>query len=118
MKLSRRAVARAVVGAPVALLTAPMAGLQSLLGWKETRAAEAAQEEPSPTPEQEPQDSALGRFLAREEEGLTGEERRKVRRQVAQLEASLKEIRAFSLTNDVAPSGTFRALRTRRTHDR
>jgi hypothetical protein len=118
MKLSRRAVARAVVGAPVALLAAPMAGLQSLLGWKEARAAEAAQAEPSPTPEQAPEDSSLGRFLAREEEGLTGEERRKVRRLVAQLEASLKEIRAFSLTNDVPPSGTFRALRTRRTHDR
>jgi len=115
MKLSRRAVARAVVTAPVALLAAPMAGLQSLLGWKEARAAEA---EPSPTPEQVPEDSSLGRFLAREEEGLTGEERRKVRRLVAQLEASLKEIRAFSLTNDVPPSGTFRALRTRRTHDR
>jgi hypothetical protein len=118
MRLSRRAVARAVVTAPVALLAAPMAGLQSLLGWKEARAAQAAQAEPSPTPEQAPEDSSLGRFLARDEEGLTGEERRKVRRQVASLEASLKEIRDFKLTNDVPPSGTFRALRTRRTHDR
>ena len=118
MKLSRRAVARAVVTAPVALLAAPMAGLPSILGWKEARAAQEAQPEASPTPEPAPEESSLGRFLAREEEGLTGEERRKVRRQVAQLEASLKEIRDFKLTNDVAPSGTFRALRTRRTHGR
>src|SRR5262245_59131675 len=118
MKLSRRALARAVVGAPVALLTAQAAGPQSLLGSKEALSAQAAQAEPSPTPGQAAEDSALGRFLARGEEGLTGEERRKVRRQVAQLEASLKEIRDFKLTNDVPPSGTFRALRTRRTHGR
>ena len=117
MKLSRRAVARAVVGAPVALLAASVAGLESLLGWKEARAAQAAQPGPSPTPEEAP-DSSLGRFLAREEEGLTSGERRKVRRQVTQLEQAVREIRDFKLTNDVPPSGTFRALRTRRTHGR
>jgi hypothetical protein len=37
---------------------------------------------------------------------------------VAQLEQALKEIRDFKITNDVPPSGTFRALRTRRSHDR
>jgi hypothetical protein len=108
MKLSRRAVARAVVGAPVVLLAAPVARLASLLGWREARAAQAAQPGPSPTPEEEPADSALGRFLAREEEGLTGEERRKVRRQVAQLEQALKEVRDFKLTNDVPASGASR----------
>jgi hypothetical protein len=118
MKLSRRMVTRAVVGAPVVLLAASVARLESLLGWKEARAAQAAQPEPSPTPEEAVEDTALGRFLARQEEGLTGEERRRVRRQVAQLEQSLKEIRAFKLTNDVPPSGTFRALRTRRPHAR
>jgi len=41
-----------------------------------------------------------------------------VRRQVTQLEQAIREIRDFKLTNDVPPSGTFRALRTRRTHGR
>jgi len=118
MKLSRRAMARAVVGAPVAFLTASIAGLESLLGRKEVHAAQAAQPGPSPTPEEAPEDSSLGRFLAREEEGLTSGERRKVRRQVTQLEQAVREIRDFKLTNDVPPSGTFRALRTRRTHGR
>jgi len=116
MKLSRRAVARAFAGAPVALFAASAAGVESLLGWKEARAAQAPG--PSPTPDQAPEDSELGRFLAREEEGLTGEERRKVRRQVAQLEQALKEVRDFKLGNDVAPSGTFSALRTTRPHAR
>jgi hypothetical protein len=114
MKLSRRAVAGAVVGAPVLALAASVARLGSLFGIREARAAQ----EPAPSPTPEPEDSALGRFLARDEEGLTGEERRKVRKQVAQLEQSLKEIRDFKLTNDVPPSGTFAALRTRRPHAR
>jgi len=114
MKLSRRAVAGAVVGAPVLALAASVARLGSLFGIREAHAAQ----EPAPSPTPEPGDSALGRFLARDEEGLTGEERRKVRKQVAQLEQSLKEIRDFKLTNDVPPSGTFAALRTRRPHAR
>lgn len=118
MKLSRRAAARAVAAAPVALFAASVAGVESLLVPKEARAAQAAQPGPSPTPDQTAEDSDLGRFLAREEEGLTGEERRKVRRQVAQLEQALKEVRDFKLGNDVAPSGTFRALRTKRPHAR
>ena len=109
MKLSRRSVARALVTAPLVL-----AGAQVGLG---ARAAQTADPEASPTPAA-PEDSSLGRLLAKEEEGLTAGERRKVRRQVAQLEQSLKEIRDFTLTNDVPPSGTFRALRTRRTHGR
>jgi len=118
MKLSRRAVARGIAGAPVVLVAASVARLESLLGGKEARAAETAQPGPSPATQEAPADSALGRFLAREEEGLTGEERRKVRRQVAQLEQSLKEIREFKVANDVPPSGTFRALKTRRSHAR
>ena len=112
MKLSRRAVAGAVVGAPVWALAASVARFGSLVGIRDARAAQ----EPAPSPT--PEDSPLGRFLARDEEGLTGEERRKVRKQVAQLEQALKEIRDFKLTNDVPPSGTFTALRTRRPHAR
>jgi hypothetical protein len=118
MKLSRRAVAGAVVGAPVWAFAASVARLGSLFGIREARAAQAPAAEPSPTPEPAPEDSALGRFLAREEEGLTGDERRRVRKQVAQLEQALKEIRDFKLTNDVPPSGSFSALRTRRPHAR
>jgi hypothetical protein len=116
MKLSRRAVAGAVVGAPVLLLAASVARLGALFGIKEARATQSAEPAPSPVPE--PEDSALGRFLARDQEGLTAEERRKVRKQVGQLEQSLKEIRDFKLTNDVPPSGVFRALRTRRSDAR
>jgi len=115
MKLSRRAVAGAVLGAPLWAYAASVARIGSLLGVREARAAQA---EPSPTPEAAPDDSALGKFLAREEEGLSGAERRRVRKQVAQLEQALKEIRDFKLTNDVPPSGAFRALRTRRPHAR
>jgi hypothetical protein len=118
MKLSRRSVARAVVAAPVVLVGSQVARLGSLLGLKEAHAAQSVEPKPTPTPEAAPEDSSLGRLLAKEEEGLTSGERRKVRKQVAQLEQSLKEIRDFTLTNDVAPSGTFKALRTRRPHGR
>ncbi len=101
MKVTRRTAARVVVGAPLALAAAPLAGLEPLFG---IGAAAAQGETPAPTPTPAPvEDSDLGRFLAREEDGLSGEERRKVRRQ---------------LTNDVVPAGTFRALRARRSHDR
>ena len=118
MKLSRRAVAAAVAGAPVWALAASAARLGSLFGIREARAAQEPAPAASPTPEPAVEDSALGRFLAREEEGLSGAERRKVRKQVAQMEQALKEIRDFKLTNDVPPSGTFTALRTRRPHAR
>jgi len=117
MKLSRRAVAGAVLGAPLWAYAASVARIGSLLGVREARAAQAAPD-PSPTPEAAPEDSPLGKFLARGEEGLSGDERRRVRKQVAQLEQALKEIRDFKVTNDVPPSGAFRALRTRRSHGR
>ena len=115
MKLTRRTVAGAVVGAPVWLSVISAGRLGSLLGIREAR---ADQEAPAPTPAPPPEDTPLGRFLAREEEGLTSEERRNVRKQEAQLEQALKEIRDFKLSNDVPPSGTFKALRTRRPHAR
>ena len=115
MKLTRRTVAGAVVGAPLWLSALSAGRLGPLFGIGEAR---ADQPSPAPTPEPPPDDTALGRFLAKEEGGLTSEERRSVRKQVAQLEQSLKEIREFKLSNDVPPSGTFKALRTRRSHDR
>ena len=113
MKLSRRAVTRAVLGAPVMLVAASVAGVESLLGVASARAADQAGPQPSPTPE--PEETPLARFLAKHEEGLSAEERKRVRKDVTQTEQSLKQIRDFKLGNEVPPSGTFRALRTRRT---
>jgi len=114
MKLSRRMVARAVFGAPLVLAAASAARLESLFGIAAARAAGQAEPQPSPAPEEPP----LARFLARQEEGLSAAERRRVRREVTQLEQALKEVRDFKIGNDVPPSGTFRALRTRRTDAR
>jgi hypothetical protein len=115
MKLTRRAVAAAVVGAPVWLLSASVGRLGSVFGLREARADQPAA---APTPEPAPEDTALGRFLAREEPGLTSAERKSVRKQVAQLEQALEEIRVFKLSNDVPPSGAFKPLRTSRPHAR
>jgi len=106
MKMSRRRAARLVLGAPVAAAVASPFG--SWVG--QALAAQQA----APAPDDGPGRSALGRFLSRQEEGLSGRERREVRRSVAQLEQSLKEIRDFAVTNDVPPAGTFRAVRSKR----
>ena len=116
MKLSRRTVARAVLGAPLMLAAASIARVESLLGIAAAGAADQAAPEPSPTPE--PEETALARFLAKQDDDLSSEERRHVRKDVTQTEQSLKEIRDFKLGNEVPPSGTFRALRTRRSHAR
>jgi hypothetical protein len=98
------------------LAAASAARLESLFGIAAARAAGQAEPQPSPAPE--PEEPPVARFLARQEEGLNAAERRRVRREVTQMEQALKEIRDFKLGNDVPPSGTFRALRTRRTHAR
>src|SRR5262249_5472753 len=115
MKLSRRALVRAVAGAPLVLLTASVTGLSSLLGTKGVLSAQGTEPEPGATPAATPpEDSALGRLLAKEGEGPTPPGRRNVVKKVAQLESPRGEIRDFKGTNAVPPSGTFRALRTRR----
>ena len=116
MKLSRRTMARAVVGAPLVLAAASAAGLESLFGIGAARAAGQAEEPKAPQPE--PDEPPEARFLARQEEGLSSDERKRVRRDVTQLEQALKEVRDFKIGNDVPPSGTFRALRARRSHAR
>jgi len=116
MKLSRRTVARTVAGAPLLLAAASVARLESLLGIGSARAADQAAPQPSPTPE--PEETALARFLAKQDEDLSSDERKRVRKEVTQTEQSLKDIRDFKLGNEVPPSGTFRALRTRRPHAR
>ena len=105
MRMSRRTVARLALGAPVAAAAATLGRLGEVLAPRPAAAQEAGA-----TPEITP----LARFLAKQETGLSSEEKQRLRRDVAQLEQSLKEIRDFTLGNDVPPSGTFRALRSRR----
>jgi hypothetical protein len=111
MKMSRRRAARLVLGAPVAAAVA--APLGAWVG-QALAAQQAAAPQPAPGADDGPGRSALGKFLSRQEEGLSSAERRQVRRSVAQLEQSLKEVRDFVVTNDVPPAGVFRALRSKR----
>jgi|SRR5882672_11121327 len=113
MKLSRRSLARLILGAPVAAAVTA-APLQTLFGIRSAAAAEQAVEKAKPEPPPEPEPTPLARFLAREDEDLTSAERKKIRRSVTQLEQSLKEIRGFKMGNEVPPSGTFRALKSKR----
>lgn len=109
MRLSRRKITRLLAGAPVAAAAA-LLPRGTLLGALD-QPATGSQAAPQATPAQA-DESPLGRFLAREEAELTSEEKRRVRKQVAALEQSLKEVRAFALGNDVPPAGTFRPLRS------
>ena len=106
-KWTRRSVGRLMLGAPLAAASAGAIG--SLLG----KAARAANQEPaSPPPDPDP--TPLAKFLAKQEKGLSGDERAKVRRNVTQLERGLKAVRDFKLSNDVPPAGTFSAMKSRR----
>ena len=103
MQWSRRRVGRLILGAPVAAALAALAGRGSALAQEQEPPPSSGGKEPTP----------LAKLLAKEE-GLSGEERAKVRKNVTQLEKSLKAIRDFPLSNDVPPAGTFRALRSKR----
>lgn len=116
MKLSRRTMTRAVLGAPLALAAASAAGLDGLFGIGAARAAGQAEEPKAPPGE--PEEPPVARFLAKQEEGLSGAERKRVRRDVTGLEQALKEVRDFKIGNDVPPSGAFRAFKARRSHAR
>ena len=72
MKLSRRSLARLILGAPVAaaVMAAP---LQTLFGIRSAAAAEQAAEKAKPEPPPEPEPTPLARFLAREDEGAGAE---------------------------------------------
>ena len=68
MKLSRRTMARAVVGAPLVLAAASAAGLESLFGIGAARAAGQAGEPQAPPPE--PDEPPVARFLAKRGPGI------------------------------------------------
>ena len=105
MRMSRRTMARLALGAPIAAAAATVGRLDQVLAPRPAAAQEAGAA---------PEITPLARFLAKQEAALTSEEKQRLRRDIAQLEQSLKEIRDFTLGNDVPPSGTFRALRSRR----
>ena len=107
-KWTRRSVGRLILGAPLAAASA--GSIATLLGTASARADQQA-------PPEAPADSGptpLAKFLAKQEDGLTGEERDKVRKNVTQLERGLQAIRDFKIGNDVPPAGTFRALKSKR----
>jgi len=107
MKISRRVVGRMILGAPWLAAGAGLAG--SLTG--EPRADEP-QAAPAPAPEPEVEPTPLAKFIAKQEEGLSGAERDKVRKDVTQLEEALKAVRDFPISNDVPPAGGFRPMRS------
>ena len=112
MKITRRAVNRLVLGAPIA---GALAGAGAFLGASRAAAQEATAT-PAPgnaAPEPEPEEPPVARFLAKQDD-LTADEKKRVRRDVTSLERSLKEIRDFPLGNDVPPAGAFRPLRSGR----
>ena len=105
MKISRRVAGRMILGAP---LLAAGAGLAGTLG----RSARADEPQAAPKPEPDPEPTPLAKFIAKQEEGLSGEERDKVRKDVTQLEGALKVVREFAIANDVPPAGGFRPVRS------
>jgi len=104
MKMTRRSVGRLLIAVPLAAAAVPVAGL---LGGSAARAAdEAPTPEPAPTP--------LAKFLAKQEAGLSSDERDRVRKDVTQLEESLKTLRDFKIGNEIPPAGTFTAMKSKR----
>jgi|KBSSwiStaDraftv2_1062776.scaffolds.fasta_scaffold260048_2 hypothetical protein len=108
MKISRRVVGRMILGVPLLAAGGSLAGALghgARADEPEVKPADAkAQPEPEPTP--------LAKFLARQEDGLSGDERAKVRKDVTQLEDALKVVRDFPVGNDVPPAGGFRPIRS------
>lgn len=105
MKVSRRRFSRYMLGAPIAA-AASTGALGTLLGDGRVIAAEEGAAGVKP--------STLSRFLVRENRDLSRAERRAIRRDVTQLEGTLKEIRDFPLKNDVPPAMNFRPMKSTR----
>ncbi|HET8945574.1 MAG TPA: hypothetical protein VFQ07_01210 [Candidatus Polarisedimenticolia bacterium] len=106
MKISRRVVGRMILGAPVAF----GATLAGALG-RVARADEPQKPAEAGSPP-EPEPTPLAKFLAKQEDGLSGDERAKVRKDITQLEDALKQVRDFPIGNDVPPAGGFRPIRS------
>ena len=105
MKISRRVAGKMILGAP---LWAAGAGVASSL----LQGARADEPQAAPAPEPDPEPTPLAKFIAKEEKGLSGDERDKVRKDVTQLEGALKVVREYVIPNDVPPAGGFRPMRS------
>ena len=105
MKISRRVVGRMILGAPLLAAGAGLAGTLS-------QGARADEPQVAPTPQPEPEPTPLAKFLAKQEDGLSGDERAKVRKDVTQLEEALKAVRDFPIANDIPPAGGFKPIRS------
>jgi hypothetical protein len=97
MTISRRTMSRWLLGAPLIAVAA----------------AKTLADEPA-EPQKANEPTPLAKFLAKQESGLSSDEKAQVRKDVTQLEDALKTVREFPLGNDVPPAGEFRALRTKR----
>jgi len=104
MNRTRRGMLRLLLGAPVAAAAAT------------SSRASGPQIEPQPPPVEDAGPSPLSRFLAKQDPHLSGAEKRRVRRDVTQLEEALQEVRDFALGNDAPPSSRFAALRSGTRH--
>jgi len=100
MKISRRVVSRMILGAPV-LMGATLGG-----------GARAAEPQAGTAPPAEPEPTPLAKFLAKQEDGLSGDERARVRKDITQLEDALKVVRDFPISNDIPPAGGFKPMRS------
>ena len=105
MTLSRRRFSRYMLGAPIAA-AATTGVLGTLLVDGRAIAAEGSVAASKPSP--------LAKLLSGENPDLSREERKAIRRDVAQLEGALKEIRDFPLANNVPPAIGFKAMKSKR----
>ncbi|MEE9292282.1 MAG: hypothetical protein V3U83_05070 [Acidobacteriota bacterium] len=105
MKLSRRRFSHYILGAPIAA-AATTGMLGTLLVDGRAIAAEGSATAPKPSP--------LAKLLSGENPDLSRDERQAIRRDVAQLEGALKEIRDFPLANNVPPAFGFQAMKSKR----
>jgi len=104
MKMTRRSAGRLLLGVPLVAAAVPVA---SLLGGSAARAADdAPAPDPAPTP--------LAKFLAKQEDGLSSDDRDRVRKDVTQLEESLRTLRDYMIGNEVPPAGIFLAMKSKR----
>jgi hypothetical protein len=105
MKISRRVVGRMILGAPLLAAGAGLAGTLS-------QGARADEPQAPATPAPEPEPTPLAKFLAKQEDGLSGDERARVRKDITQLEEALKVVRDFPISNDIPPAAGFKPIRS------
>ena len=112
MKISRRVVGRMILGAPIVVGASLAGSLGRLARADEPQAGPKPEAGTKPEAKPEAEPTPLAKFLAKQEDGLSGDERAKVRKDITQLEDALKVVRDYALANDVPPAGGFRPVRS------